>query len=278
MKAIIISGRSGSGKSSALQILEDLQYYCIDNLPLRLLPELEKQLENSNMPVAISVDARNFNDKTDIKIIENFKQHHDCKLIYMDSETDHLLKRFKETRRKHPLSNKKTSLTEAIDADKKLMRQISLIADIKIDTTNMQVKKLREFILTHLENTEIDNLSLQFESFGFKHGVPIDADFVFDVRCLPNPYWEKSLRDQTGLDKEVVQFLSREKECEEMINDLQTFVNKWLPAFKNERRQYLNIAVGCTGGRHRSVYIIERLQEHFKKLHKNVSLRLRDLR
>ena len=277
MKAIIISGRSGSGKSSILQVLEDLQYYCIDNLPLKLLPDLQEQLKEQNVPTAISVDARNFSGKKDVDSIEAFKKKHRCPLVYIDADTDSIIKRFKETRRKHPLTDDATSLKEALQADKVLLQPIANLADLKIDTTGMNVKDLRKLVLTQLHDKAENQLSLLFQSFGFKNGVPIDADFVFDVRCLPNPFWEKSLRGLTGLDQGVIDFLSRDQQSMTMIEDIKHFLNKWLSAFKAEQRQYLNVAIGCTGGQHRSVFITEQLARHFQDIHATVSHRHRDL-
>lgn len=265
---IIVSGMSGSGKTIALQALEDLGYYCIDNLPAVLLPTLAKQMLGERSQIkncAISIDSRNRDFIYDI--IENFSElsslNIDYKIIFLDTDSDTLIKRFSETRRKHPLSSKQTSLVEAIDSERKILEPLSENADRHINTSTTTPHELRAIVRDIAATSSSQSLTLLFESFGFKYGNPNDADFVFDVRCLPNPHWEKELRPFTGLDKSVQSFLIQHKEVNSMIKDIKQFVEKWLPQFKAENRSYITVAIGCTGGKHRSVFISSQLQEYF---------------
>lgn len=259
---------SGSGKTIALQALEDLGYYCIDNLPAVLLPTLAKQMLGERSQIkncAISIDSRNRDFIYDI--IENFSElsslNIDYKIIFLDTDSDTLIKRFSETRRKHPLSSKQTSLVEAIDSERKILEPLSENADRHINTSTTTPHELRAIVRDIAATSSSQSLTLLFESFGFKYGNPNDADFVFDVRCLPNPHWEKELRPFTGLDKSVQSFLIQHKEVNSMIKDIKQFVEKWLPQFKAENRSYITVAIGCTGGKHRSVFISSQLQEYF---------------
>lgn len=283
MKLQIVSGLSGSGKTNALQVLEDLDYYCIDNLPLELLSDLVSKSLN-NRPdidkIAIGIDARtpssNLADVADIiKCLE--QSQIECNIIFLYAQTSILLKRFSETRRKHPLTNDQTSLEEAIDQERSILKVIQDVADENIDTSNTNVHQLRDKIknLILLNNQPV--MALQFLSFGFKHGMPDDADMIFDMRCLPNPHWEPELRPLTGKDQAVAEFLDRQDSCNEMFDDIQQYIEKWLPCFEQNNRNYLTIAIGCTGGQHRSVYIVERLAKYFQHTREAVIARHKEL-
>ncbi len=286
MKLVIISGRSGSGKSSALHALEDEGYYCVDNIPVSILDQLPTTLKKTHSTppaMAVSIDIRNVPGA-----MENFpellsrlrKQGIDCKVIFLDADSNNLMKRYSATRRKHPLTNEHRSLVEAIEQETQLLGPVQSQADIKIDTSPLSVHQIRERVRKECTNNDHDThrITLLFQSFGFKHGIPVDADFIFDVRCLPNPYWIESLRSFTGLDKPVQDFLSSEKDVEEMFTDISLFVQKWLPKFESGQRVYITIAIGCTGGQHRSVFLTEKLGQAFsKQLSSSVQVRHREL-
>ena len=284
MKLIVISGRSGSGKSTALQALEDVGFYCIDNLPALLLPELVSQiLSDKDHPgqLAVSIDARNLqsNLKQFPAIFQQLKNNPDvdCEVIYLDSSEVTLLKRYSATRRKHPLSDDNQGLQEAINYERSLLEPVADLAAIRIDTTRLSLYELRDSIKLRIARRSEQELSLQFESFGFKHGVPLDVDFTFDVRCLPNPYWLPELRGHTGLEQPVIEFLEQQSSVQEMQDDIVTYLAKWLPRFEHNNRSYITIGIGCTGGQHRSVYISERLAGHFRTTMDNVQIRHREL-
>lgn len=279
MKITIISGRAGSGKSVCLHLLEDLDYYCIDNLPISLLPAFIDKLSTQNKLVAVGIDARNLpNDLNQFtEIIEHLKKTaNQYEIIFLDADDNVLLKRFSETRRKHPLSSNRISLKEALKRETQLLEPIAQLADWRIDTSRLSVQQLRELVANRIGKNTDKSLSLLFQSFGYKFGVPLDADYVFDVRCLPNPYWEPSLRSYTGLEQEVANFLEKQSETKKLIHDIETFIEKWLPYFANSNRTYLTIAIGCTGGQHRSVYVTEQLAKYFEKKHNNVQVRHRE--
>ncbi len=283
MKLLIISGRSGSGKSTALNMLEDHGYYCIDNLPASLLPALAQRVsdQSTELPlVAVSIDARNIpSDLTQVpEIIEQLKlKSLRTEIIYLDASSPTLIKRFSESRRKHPLTTEKIGLRQAINIETKLLEQIALLASLSIDTSNMSLHQLRDTIKTRVVERDDSGLALMFESFGYKYGVPIDADVVFDVRCLPNPYWEPDLRPLSGLDAPVQNWLSSQNTVESMYEDLCQYLLKWLPKFEENNRSYMTVAIGCTGGQHRSVYLSERLKRHFADKIKNVQVMHREL-
>lgn len=283
-RLIIISGLSGAGKSLALNALEDLDYFCIDNLPLKLFKQFAGLLTDSknNFPshVGIGIDARSPADELfslPDSIAALRRQGVNVDVVFMEASKNVLTTRFGETRRKHPLSSGELSLTDAIDEERAVMQGLSDLADLRIDTSRTNVHELRNIVRERLANRPLGMLSLQFISFGFKHGVPGDADFLFDVRCMPNPYWDESLRDQTGRDKAVIDFLSSQPVVNEMGGDIKVFLDRWFLQFEAENRSYLCVAIGCTGGRHRSVYFVDMLSDYFKSKGKHVISRHRDL-
>lgn len=266
-----------------LHSLEDRGYYCIDNLPASLLPLLAKRLadESSDIPnVAVSIDARNISSDleqvpTIIKQLTTADLH--VHVVFLDANSQTLLKRFSESRRKHPLSTDDIGLKEAIDKESDLLEPISLLAGTTIDTSNMSLQSLRDTIKQRVLGSEDTSLVLLFQSFGYKNGVPVDADIVYDVRCLPNPYWDTNLRSLTGKDEAVQEFLDQQDDVKEMIEDIQSFISKWLQKYENTNRSYITIAVGCTGGQHRSVYLCEKLGEVFSESNARVQVRHREL-
>jgi RNase adapter protein RapZ len=283
-RLIIVSGLSGAGKTVVLNTLEDLSYYTIDNLPISLLKTLIKQFsENDNSlanHIAIGIDARNnLNDFSflpeTIASLNNLDIP--AELIFIEAEDDVLTKRFSETRRKHPLSSDNTSLSDAIKQERFIVGVLAEAADLRIDTSHMQLHELRDIIRKRIDQRKEARLSLQFMSFGYKNGIPKDTDFVFDLRCLPNPYWNKDLRKFSGKDQPVIDFLSKQDDVKQMMEDIEQFLNKWMPHFEADNRSYLSIAFGCTGGHHRSVFIVEQLADKFSKINKQVIIRHRDL-
>ena len=284
MHLVIISGLSGSGKTVALNTLEDEDYYCVDNLPLGLLPEfVNRIMERTIQPyehIGIGIDARS--DSSDLRrfvdIIKPLREQDiDIEIIYLQADLPTLIKRFSDTRRKHPLTRKGLPLAEAIEVERNLLGEIAEHADLYIDTTYTNIYQLRDQIKEQVIKREQKGLSVLFQSFGFKHGTPTDSDFVFDVRCLPNPHWEPMLRPLTGLDREVIDFLQESGEVEEMLEYIRGFLNNWIPRFEQQNRCYLTISIGCTGGQHRSVYITEQLCDDFRESVDHVSLRHREL-
>ena len=267
-KFFIISGTSGSGKTIALQVLEDLGFYCIDNLPASLVPEMAARVLGNNTAehnCAVSIDSRNQDFIGDLESsINSLKSFNiETRVIFVDADDQTLLKRYSETRRKHPLSDANTSLLEAIDKERELLKHLADIADRKINTSNTTPHELRTIIRDDSQHGSKHSLTLLFQSFGFKYGTPSDTDFMFDVRCLPNPHWHPELKTLTGLDEAVHEFLKRQPLCEEMYQQIKNFVEHWLPHFINDNRNYLTIGIGCTGGQHRSVYLSNLLQTHF---------------
>ena len=281
MKLVIISGRSGSGKSSALAVLEDSGFYCIDNLPAALLPALIEQYPaDNNQQLAICIDARNnTNDLSDLpRVIQTLSNSVDTQVVYLDADAPTLIKRFSETRRKHPLSNENTSLKSAIALEKELLEPISTISDLQINTNKMSVHDLRSMIKKRLCNEDNnDNMAVLFMSFAFKTGIPVDADIVYDVRCLPNPYWQEALREFTGQQAPVQEYLSQQTHVNEMFDDISRYLQRWLPRFADNNRSYVTIAIGCTGGKHRSVYLSERLTSHFSSLYPGTQVHHREI-
>jgi UPF0042 nucleotide-binding protein len=284
MRIILITGISGSGKSVALNALEDAGYYCVDNLPPRFLPELAKYLDTQGQPrLAVAIDARSSRSLDEVPaIIKDLSQSFDLRVLFLNASTQSLIQRFSETRRRHPLSGSPghdadvgllTSLGEAIERERELVSGLAEFGH-QIDTSNLRANVLRAWVKSFIEQ-ETAGLTLMFESFGFKRGVPLDADFVFDVRTLPNPYYDHELRPLTGLDQPVIDFLSAQPMVHQMIDDVRTFIAKWLPQFRDDNRSYLTVAIGCTGGQHRSVFIAQALAARFGDK-ANVIVRHRD--
>ncbi|WP_106478410.1 RNase adapter RapZ [Phytohalomonas tamaricis] len=284
MQLVIISGRSGSGKSIALQALEDLGYYAIDNLPAMLLAPLIDQLEVGSphrRRIAVSIDARNLPDALERfpELLEGLTQRGlDAQVVYLTADSKILLERYSATRRRHPLTREsQMTLAEAIESEQHFLAPIRHTADLVIDTSNLSVHDLRGRISEQVARHTEKQLTLTFESFGFKRGVPLDADMVFDVRCLPNPYWDPQLRSSTGQDADVIAFLENYSDVQAMYDDIRQWLERWLPAHLASNRSYLTVAIGCTGGQHRSVYLIERLAIHFATQFPSVRLRHREL-
>lgn len=284
MRLVIISGMSGSGKSVALHALEDLDYYCIDNLPIGMLPALSVQILGNPSGIyenfAVGIDARNLSGDLTIfpELLEQMRGSGlKCDVVFLDADDITLMKRFNETRRKHPLSDAGTPLAEAIVEERRILEPISSCADLVFDTGKTTVHQLRQLIQDRIQGSDKSTLSLQFESFGFKHSTPVDANFVFDIRCIPNPYWVPELRSMTGKDQPVIDYLEGHAEVEKMFNDLKHFLIEWIPSFKAENRSYLTVAIGCTGGQHRSVFMAEKLAHYFRQTNANVMTRHREL-
>lgn len=285
MKLVIISGLSGSGKSVAINTLEDDDFYCIDNMPLSMLLTCIEHLTTTPSmhfdKIAIGVDARNASK--DIisfpDIISAIKKRGiNLELIHLEANEETLIQRYSETRRKHPLTKNGLPLVEAIRMEKHLLEDLVLLADLRIDTTSTNVRELRSIITEQVCRKDSSELTILLQSFGFKYGVPKDSDYVFDVRCLPNPYWENSLRELSGKDTEVIKYLQSHEEVTEMIDSISSFIGKWLPLFAKENRSYLSVSIGCTGGHHRSVHVTEYLSDRFRNFKDtHVSIRHRDL-
>lgn len=280
MRLIIVSGLSGSGKSVALHMLEDLDFYCIDNIPAALLKPFLSHTVRSSEPAyartAIGLDARN--RPSEIATVPTLVQELRrggiaCEVLFLHADDDALLNRYGETRRKHPLSRDGVSLREAIAAERRLLEPVTDSADLVIDTTRMSMHDLRELVRKRVEQRIEGRLSIMFESFGYKHGIPGDADFVFDARALPNPYWEPALRQLTGRDPEVIRFLESHPDVARLIEEIARFIEGRIPEFQRSNRSYLTVAIGCTGGQHRSVYIADRLAELFRCNHPHVMVR-----
>jgi len=284
MNLIIVSGLSGSGKSTALHVLEDLGYNCIDNLPISLLPALIEQIQIrrniEDQYFAIGMDVRNaWQDLSRFPEMITGLQNAQIpyQVIFLNARIEVLIQRFSETRRKHPLSDKHTSLEEAIKREQALLDPIRDTANQTLDTSQLNLHQLRDLVKERLVGSDQATMAIQFESFGFKHGLPMNADLVFDVRCLPNPHWKPNLRAQTGQDREVAEFLGEQEEVAAMYRDIQDYLARWLPHYQANSRSYITIAIGCTGGQHRSVYLAERLHRHFDAQYPNVQVRHREL-
>lgn len=285
MKLLIVTGMSGSGKTIALRALEDAGFFCTDNLPVCLLDAyLEHMVESQGdeiEQIAVGIDARSqLANAADLpKLISQLRQQQefDCEVISIEAKRETLIKRFSETRRKHPLSDHNLSLEQAIDKERELLAPLIDAADLHIDTTQTTLHELRDLIRKRVSDKDDSQLSISFESFGFKHGVPADADFVFDVRCLPNPHWQAELRPLTGLNNEVAKFLEQHEQTKKMLKDLKKFLQDWIPNFEVDGRSYLTVAIGCTGGQHRSVYITNQLYQHFSASRPKVLSRHREL-
>lgn len=277
MQLFLISGLSGSGKSIALKVLEDSAYYCVDNLPVELLPALISHLNQTGYQhIAVSIDVRSGNSVQQLpQQIDQLKlQGIDVHLLFLDAQTDTLVKRFSESRRRHPLSDDQLTVPECVQRERELLAGIASIGH-HIDTSDLRANALQSWVKDFIK-IDRANLTLLFQSFGFKHGIPLDADLVFDVRCLPNPHYDPNLRPLTGRDEAVIAFLDNTGSAQKMFTDIQKFVNDWLPCFIADNRSYLTVAIGCTGGQHRSVYLAEKLARHFES-RQQVLLRHREL-
>ena len=263
MQLILISGLSGSGKSVALKALEDSSYFCVDNLPSTLITSLTSQLRGNEDKVAISVDARSAATIAGLPaIIETLRQQEiDCRVIFLEANVESLARRFSETRRPHPLAERINGLAACIEEERRLLADIAELGH-RIDTSEVGPNVLRGWI-KDLLSIDRSRITLSFQSFGFKHGIPLDADFVFDVRFLPNPYYDPKLRPLTGKDEEVIAFMREDLNVAHLIDDVASFLFRWLPAFARDNRSALTVAIGCTGGQHRSVYIVSELAERF---------------
>jgi UPF0042 nucleotide-binding protein len=283
VKLVIISGRSGSGKSTALNVLEDAGYYTIDNLPAGLLTALVEETRQSTSPehekLALCIDARNISQQLQAfpALLSHLPEDVETSVIYLDAHDDTLIKRFSETRRRHPLSDKMTALQEALDRERDILQPIANSADITIDTSQMLFHELRDYVQQVVLRQTGTRMSTLIQSFGFKKGLPLNADLVFDVRCLPNPHWVTSLRSLTGADPAVVEFLQNEPTVEQMIADICQFLENWLPRYEGNNRPYTTVAVGCTGGQHRSVYLANRLYQYLSERGVDVKVRHREL-
>ncbi len=287
MDFIIVSGLSGAGKTVALHTLEDIGYNCIDNLPLFLLGELALGLRRSDptlrpdcVGTAVGIDARSHPD--DLRrlpqvLVSLTEQGIVPQLIFLEAQTERLMTRFSETRRKHPLTSDQRSLTEAIDYERELLEPLRQVAHAHIDTTHINIHELRDLVHGCLGNGQKLSTSILLQSFGFKKGAPESFDFVFDVRCLPNPHWQPALREQTGRDPAVIAYLEQFDEVKAMRADLIGFLKRWTPCFERDGRSYLTIAIGCTGGQHRSVYMAESLRAYFDGGGRRVLVRHREL-
>ncbi|MFV8820125.1 RNase adapter RapZ [Haliea sp. E17] len=283
MHLIIISGRSGAGKSTALHQLEDEGYYCIDNLPVSLLPALVEETRREDFAhfkgTAVCIDARNaWKDLADFaRVRDSLPAEVRCEILLLEAQDAELIKRFSETRRRHPLSSNDTPLAEAIDLERALLAPIAADAALILDTSQMTIHELRDAIRQRLLGSASGSMSITFQSFGFKRGVPSDADLVFDVRMLPNPHWVKELRQLTGLDQAVRDFLQDQPMTDELHADIRQFLDRWLPRYCDSNRSYMTVAIGCTGGQHRSVYLADRLYQHYRQQFPEVHLRHREL-
>ncbi|WP_146449190.1 RNase adapter RapZ [Vibrio kanaloae] len=279
MRLIVVSGQSGAGKSVALRVLEDLGYYCVDNLPVNLLNDFVKSVSEINQNVAVSIDIRNLPKEPQLvtETLEQLKSATDIdvNVLFLDASKQTLLKRYSETRRIHPLSigQEKLSLEQAIDLEKTLLAPLAEQASIVIDSSECNLYELSEKVRFKVEGKEKQELIIVFQSFGFKFGLPSDADYVFDVRFLPNPHWEPDLRPLTGLDAPIHSFLEKHPEVIELKQQIQGFVEQWLPMLEKNNRSYLTVAIGCTGGKHRSVYLTQKIGEYFEQLGHQVQIR-----
>ena len=279
LRLIIVSGLSGSGKSVALHVLEDLGYYCIDNLPASLLlaaVDEIRQSDDSANRLAVGVDARNHTENLDTLpdlLHELQLQGVETDIIFLHASDQTLLQRYGESRRRHPLADQGTQLRAAIESERAILAAIELSADLVIDTSATSIYELADVIRSRVDRRQTDSLSVLIESFGFKYGIPTDADFVFDLRSLPNPYWTMKLRGYTGLDTEVREFLDAKEKFVAMFEDIGSFLESWVPHYRDANRGYMTVAIGCTGGQHRSVYMVEKLAARLRESHDPVLTR-----
>jgi len=285
MRLVVVSGRSGSGKSTALNVLEDVGFTCIDNLPASLLPGLFELASDSNNrqwleKIAVGIDVRNLSSDLGQlpQVLNQLKGSGvEYQVVFLNANKDVLIQRFSETRRKHPLSSANLDIKQALALETELLNPIASIADRHIDTSNMTLHELRDAIKNQIVPDSKDDMAILFESFAYKRGIPTNADFVFDVRCLPNPHWKQELRPHTGNHPAVIEFLASQPEVTSMVEELKQLFEHWVPSFRANNRSYLTIAIGCTGGQHRSVYICNQLGNHFTQKYPNVQVRHREL-
>jgi UPF0042 nucleotide-binding protein len=282
VRLIIISGRSGSGKSTALHQLEDEGFYCIDNLPAALLPALVERALNDELStagLAVCIDARNAHRDLGHfpSLLAALPASVNIDVLYLEADDDSLFKRFSETRRRHHLSNIDTTLAEAIVREHKILEPIASSTSLTIDTSQMTIYELRSAIRDRLLGAQSGGISIVFQSFGFKRGLPSDADLLYDVRVLPNPHWVSALKSKTGRDPEVREFLENEPLVAEMFDSICVFLDRWLPHYRDNNRSYVTVALGCTGGQHRSVYLAERLFQRYQEQYPEVKIRHREL-
>lgn len=281
-KMIIISGLSGSGKSIALQTLEDEGFFCIDNLPLTFIPQFlqEFQHKDRHQKLAIGVDARSFPE--DLSASESIFDEIEAftalspQILFLETNDDTLIKRYSHTRRRHPLTSTKVSLLEAINKERELLSPLRSRADVTIDTTFLNVHELRALLKARLLESHKSTLAIQIVSFGFRNGIPLDADFVFDARMLTNPHWVPELREYTGLEAPIIEYFAEMQDIQDFYQDILNFLTKWLPSFKEGTRSYLTVAIGCTGGKHRSVYLSQKLFNALEK-EENVIVKHREI-
>lgn len=280
MKLLIISGRSGSGKSVGLRALEDLGYYCVDNIPINLLPTLVNSITDEYDQVAVSIDVRNISSmKGELNdVLEYLPAVWEKTIIYLDASDDVLIKRYSETRRLHPLFKQSNSLIEAIQMERDILGPIAERADLKIDTDQLSVHELAELVRERVLGKKTTDLVLVFESFGFKYGLPKDSDYVFDVRFLPNPHWDHDLRPLTGLDDPVEIFLAGQPLVMKFIWQIQNLISTWLPHLERNNRNYVTFSIGCTGGKHRSVFVAQALADAFASTRPDVQIKHRELK
>jgi RNase adapter protein RapZ len=285
MRLIILSGLSGSGKSVALHMLEDLGYFCVDNLPAGMLQNFVRDTVLTHNPaynhMAVGIDARNRIEE--IREVPRTVRHLrtegvECEIVYLHADEGTLLKRYNETHRPHPLAVDGRPLRDAIRAEREILGSIADEADVVLETTRTSVHELRELVRARIHREERQGLSLLFQSFGFRHGLPGDSDFVFDARGLPNPYWEAALRPLTGRDPAVAHYLEKDKTVQHFLADLIRFLEDWIPRFEDSNRQYLTVSVGCTGGFHRSVFVVEHLAKYFRAEGRDVIVRHNELK
>jgi UPF0042 nucleotide-binding protein len=284
MRLIIVSGLSGSGKSVALHVLEDLGYYCVDNLPAALLKSVVEEVrsggDQAEQFLAVGVDARNRrNDLESLPtLISELEQSGiQTDMLFLQADDDVILKRYSETRRRHPLAEHGTALLAAVAKERAMLADVIDVADLIIDTSRTSIYELADAIRERIVQRNVDTLSVLIESFGFKNGIPADADFVFDLRCLPNPYWTMELRGLTGKDQEVRNFLGAQAAVNAMYEDILAFLKRWIPEYDDLHRSYLTVAIGCTGGQHRSVYMADKLAEALRETHDPVLTRHNEL-
>ncbi len=283
MQLTIISGLSGAGKSVALHTLEDEGFYCIDNLPNSMLIDLAKKMSQDSSAyenVAVGIDARGEVDllsqfHSTLSLVSSLGV--ETNVVFLDAQDDTLVTRFSETRRKHPLSQSGAPLDAALTAERAMLASVEQSADVRIDTTNLNLHQLREVIRKRVIGLNRSPVNVLLQSFGFKHGPPYGTDFMFDVRCLPNPYWSSPLRPLTGRDAPVAEFLEQHDPVNRMVDDISNFFVNWTPIFEAENRAYLTVSVGCTGGRHRSVYVVEKVQEKIKSKIDQISVKHREI-